>query len=1025
MLFTAAVLAGLSTSAPAQVVPATSYDRHFFTEPGAHEAIQAARELSGGRSGIGGWVEYRIGIAAAGWYRLLAHGDPPSGVEFLVNADGNGEVPPERYFYRRSAHGADPSSVGNVWLATGEHRLRLVRHYWTGFPRITAIELRRSVGQLAESVQVFFRSDQRVFRKGECEELVVYGGGGAQGSLEIVDSSADGNRIYNRYVVSIAASDAPVAGTVTLDCSQPGFHRLSYRANGRAVAAETLPPVSFQIIDTSPPAAVALAAGTPALIDIDCAAQAPDYASSGGTQTRSVENLVYRESGDTGWLRYQRMDAAERARQPAPAWFAYALRRIIAQQRYRIEVDYPDDAIRTFAVSWREAAPMGYTVAVAVEAGREYPQSNALRTLAFHVWARASGPRLVLLPAHDGSRAACARIRVYLAGPPASVAGADAPAEPPANRRQFLNWYEEGENFTGLFGTANRDLEEFNLAAERWLQEAAAAGVNTLMPTAVIYNFAMYPSRFNRAFSEPQRDTMRMLLLLAEKYRMRLIPELHPRADELSYPANDRRSHHNLAVSREGRNDFTDATGRRNVPPHFNALDPVNQQWYVGMVRELAQRYRDSPAFQGISLRYMSWANPALNNLTSLDWGYDDDTIARYRTETRSRLPTDRADDAGRFKVRHDWLLAHEKSAWMQWRCAQITLLFTRLRDALRAARPDLRLYVHVFGPAVQAGPDGPVAGRSEFLSLMREAGLDLTALARIDGLVIVNSTFSYGRGEQDGLFFNATRDALLDPAAMGAPPAGPAGQWFVATAQYLEALPEVLPPQKLGLPAPTAPQWMMSAASSPPGRQALERFALLLAGTDALALGDGGNNYTLGSPFVAEFAREFTKLPQVPFEQVPDAVDPVTIRALSSDTAYTFYAVNRESYAVRVRIDLAGMESMDVELQPYELRVFTVAPAARIVAVHTEVPEAERARIAGRIEWTTRLLAGSVGVQPSGGDAKTLADAVAAARSALDRGQLWRAHTVLETSAVLVAFRRVGCFPPDLDLGLRNACTR
>ncbi len=839
--------------------------------------------------------------------------------------------------------------------------------------------------------------------------------------MEIVDTNADGSRIFGRQRIEIPASEGPVVRTVELSCREHGFHRLSFRIDGRPVSTNALLPLSFQVIDTSRPLPLpqpGVSAAAP-LIDIDCAAQPPDYSSGDGTQLRPLGDGQYRESGDVGWIAYQRIAEAERSRHREPSWFAYALRGVLPQRRYRVEVDYPDDAIRTFAVTWREPSPLTYSVATAVETGREYRLSNSVRTTAFQVWARAAGPRLIFMASHDGVRAACSRIRVYLAGAtstPATAARSD--------HRQFLNWYEEGENFTGLFGAPDADLPGMDVAIERWLQAAAETGIDTLMPTTVVYNFAMYPSRFNRAFSIPQRDPLRMLMLQAERHGMRVIPELHPRADELVYAQDGRQTLRNLAVSSDGKNNFMGPSGR-NAPPYFNALDAGNEQWYIGMVRELAERFGDSPAFQGVSLRYMTWANPALNNLVSLDWGYDDDTIARYRAATGSGLPTGSPGDAGRFKARHDWLLAHERDRWIAWRCGKVTELFTRLRDAVRAARPDLRLYLHLFGPALQTGPAGPSAGDNAFLSRMKEAGLDLTALARLDGLVLVNSSLAYGRGEHDGIFFNATRDPLLDPVAMGAPPQGPPNQWFMPFSQYLEALPGIVPPEKLGLPASARESYMMSAASNPAGRQALERFALLLAETDTLALGDGGNNYTLGAPFVAEFAHEFTKLPQVPFEQVPGAVDPVTIRALSSNAAYMFYAVNRESYPVQVRIDLTGREPMDVELQPYELRVFTTAPAVRIVAVRTEVPEAERTRIAGRIEWTSRLVAGSIGARPSGGDAKILAEALEAARSALNRGQLWRAHTVFETSAVLVAFRRMGCFPPDMNMGLASTCGR
>jgi hypothetical protein len=1004
----AATLLVAATSAHALVIPAKSYDRHYFTEPGAHEEIQSSGELSGGRWGITGWIEYPVDVGAAGWYKLWTHGDAPAGVEFAVDADAQGKAPAERYFYQREYSTGSPTPVGNVWLSAGRHRIRLTRYFWTGFPKVSALELRPAGTGLDAAVHVFFRQDQQVFRKGECPELVAYGGATARGSLEIVDAGSDGSR-YGRYHVSFTTSAAPVAHAVRLACSEAGFHHLSWRFDGLPASADAQPPLTFQIIDTEVMPPAIKATSRPPLVDIDCATQEPDYAAASGTRISSLANSRYRESGDTGWIPYQRYAAAERGRHPAPAWFAYVLRGVLPQQRYRVDVDYPDDAARTFAVAWRESTPLQYPVASAVETGREYRLSVAPQTLTFHVWARATGPRLTFLPAHDGDRAACLRIRVYL-----DDAFAGTPAMHSTNTRQFLNWYEEGEHFTSLFGPATEDAQGFNVAVERWLQHATDMGVSTLVPTASIYSFGMYPSRFNQSFSEPRRDTLRVLLLQAERFGMHVIPELHPRADELAYARNGQRNLGNLAVSRAGKDNFTGPSGR-NAPPYFNALDPANQQWYIGMVHELAERYRDSPAFQGISLRYMPWANAALNNLVDLDWGYDDTTTGLYRAETGSKLPVG-AHDATRFQRRHDWLLANEREAWIRWRCTQLTRLFTRIRDAARAARPDLQVYLHLFGPSVSTA--------EVFRSTLKEAGLDLAALEKIDGLVIMNSTFTYGRLEQDGVFFNASRDPLLDPAAMGASPDGSRNHWLVPTSLYLEAIGDVVvPPPQLGFPASTKAAWM-SAASNAPGRQALERFALLLAQTDSLALGDGGNNYTLGPPVVAEFAREYRKLPAVPFEQLAGAVDPVTIRSHASVGEFMFYAVNRENYPVQVKIDLSNGETRELELRAYELRVFGAAAGVRITSVAVEIPQAERVRIAERIQWTRGLLAGASGHKPAGGDASVLAQAVAAAQRALDRGLVWQAHSALETSAALRAFRGTGCFPPDMRAEFVSAAT-
>src|SRR5262245_61881194 len=127
----AVMLLLVAASAPAVTLPAKAYERHAFTESDAHEAIQKSGDLSGGRLCIGGWMEYRVDVEAGG-YKLWTHGAPPSGVEFAVDPDAEGNAPPERYFFQREYPNGSHTPVGNVWLAAGTHRIRLTRYYWTG-----------------------------------------------------------------------------------------------------------------------------------------------------------------------------------------------------------------------------------------------------------------------------------------------------------------------------------------------------------------------------------------------------------------------------------------------------------------------------------------------------------------------------------------------------------------------------------------------------------------------------------------------------------------------------------------------------------------------------------------------------------------------------------------------------------------------------------------------------------------------------------------------------------------------------
>jgi hypothetical protein len=983
---------------------------------------------------VAGWVEYDFDIRSPGWYGLIVHGNP-NGVEFLVDPDRTGKTVPEARFLSGSEQNRETDRIGNVWLTKGVHRVRVQRHYWTGFPSITAIELKRSEATLAESVAIATPEGEHLYRKGQCPALEVVGGGLPQAEqLGISETEPFTSKSYGWHNLQIPASATPTRQRFALPCNEAGYRILWFADSRSSIPNERLRGFFYEVVDTG--AAARLPSIRPAgkVLEIDCAKQAPDYAGGGATRVVNASFGAYRESGETGLTRYQRAPQVARKVLPEPSWFAYKLEGLAAQQRYRIEVDYPDDALRTFAIAMREAKPLQYPVAIGVDTGGEYSLSSSTQTQSMVVWPRSGvPPRLTFVTAHDGQRAACTRVRVYRAEAPEPVA-ADA-----SGTRQFMLWYEEGANYASLFGPDEDGLRGQQVAAERWAEAVTAIGGSTLMPTVSVYSTVLYPSRYNVAFSQPNLDLLRRLLLVAEKYHLKVVPELHPRADELAFGHGiDAAAPANLAVSRDGKTNFVSSDGKtRTFPPHYNALAPENQDWYVAMVGELADRYKDYPALEGISLRDMAWANPALNNLVDLDWGYDDATVTRFKKETGSAVSLGRADDPQRFATRHAWLTGPGRQAWIDWRCRNIADLIRRIRDRIRLARPDLKLYLNVFGE--QGVYTGSFSGEDSpsLVARLRESGIDPALLNAIDGVVLLNASYSYGRREADDAL-RGLRDMLLDPATLNALRKPGDGGRFLSSSQYLEATEVVVPPEQLGFAPDTKKTWM-SAVTNPAGRHALERYAVELAATDAITLGDGGNGYVFGPPVVREFMAYFRRLPARRFEDHPDAVDPVAVRSLSDSGGYYFYAVNRERYPVSVVMTLSKPGAivrladdqqvasdgrhLHLDLRPYELLAFKAGPSLRIESVQTMSPIDERARVAGQITAVERLadlspLQTLLRRGPSEREHRLLRDAAREARQALDRGWLWRARTVLEHSALLAIYKRTGCNPPNLRAG-------
>jgi hypothetical protein len=564
------------------------------------------------------------------------------------------------------------------------------------------------------------------------------------------------------------------------------------------------------------------------------------------------------------------------------------------------------------------------------------------------------------------------------------------------------------------------------------MDELRYAGSTVVIPTVAVYTFALYPSQFNRIFSRPDTDDLRRMLLMAEKYNLKVIPELHPRADELSWPfAAVPDPKPNLLLSRDGKSNFYQADGKtRNVPPFFNPLYPGNQDWYVGMIGELLDRYKDSTALTGISLRLMSWANPSLNNLASIEWGYDDVTLALFQAETGASVPRGLSGGGSSSlltEARYQWLTRNARDAWIAWRYKKIVDLYTRIRDRVRLARPDLKVYSTVF-----SWRDDDTSAQ-----VLREAGIDPASLANIDGVVLINALATYGRREPDPFYNYRRRDELLRPEVMWELRGADSSAAFLTSASYVEATDAVVPPERLGFPSSTKHTWV-SAAVVPAGAHFLERYAIQLAETDAWMLGDGGNGYSFGQPVLKDWIKEFRALPAKRFQPLADARDPVAVWTLEESSGLTLYVVNRERYPVNLSIQFSGTEDIarlatnepihlvashyTPTLAPYQLAAFKAPPGSKVVQVSEYPPANEVARVNAQVSWIADL-ARSASIDPLGlgldaFQRATLIQMSQQAAAALTRGWLWRARTLLEDQRLQAIYVRIGAKPPTL----RNA---
>jgi hypothetical protein len=936
-----------------------------------------------------GWFDYSFLVKQQGWYRLLVDASPHiSKTEFIFDL---GSAEPEISLADGASIGLGRFEMGWVWLQPGSHRLRIQHLFWTGFPHITQVRL-----EGASENALPFRIDSMettTFRLGRCSQLTIETGGNITPfTIEAVFRS--GGKLLDRQQILISPSQILVQHSIDLPCNTAGDISLDLRSIGQPDALQTTAHLYYAVFDTSPVEPV-FRRGRLA-IDIDAVDRQPDY-ESGNTSIESGPPGTYRTSGSHGSTPFVRR-MARIGVSTAADWFAYRVEGLLPDRPYILEVEYPDDSPRVFVVALRDSSGLGYPTSIGAETGVVWRLSGSMATTEAVTWPSSSEARVIIFNIHDGMKAAVSHIRLYEA-----ISSNISRANPPDRGRDTTFWYEEGDNFRDLVGAGRGSTSEFT-PIDRYLRLARWTGATIVSPTVAIYNFAMYPSRFHLTFSDGNRDMTAAFMLGAERYGLKIVPQLHPRADELLWSPRDRTSlGKRLLLSSNGQQHLLRWDNDFYRPPFFNPLNPDVRNWYVEMVGELADRYKSFPAFAGIDLRVSDWQNAALNNLVSLDWGYDAASVARFFQETGLTPPPgiDISTDAPAFaRQRHDFLVSERRADWIAWRCEKIRDLYRDIVQRIRTARSDLRLSISIFGE------------RTWTLEVMREFGIDINLLNALDGVTVVDVRFGHGARETDPLWRRIQYDDFSSATSFESIAKQGSRPHVILPMEYIEITGQVAPSEMIGLLKPSR-EPRISSASEPPGRLSLARYATVLGLTDAFMLGDGGNGYVFGGDALREFLKEFRTLPQRSFHRVQDSPDTIIVR----QSERIFYVVNMLDVRVSANIQIdappgsvkrmttgqvlvTDHNMLQVELLPYELMVFDMDVEHRIIGAKASLDRLAEANIRALAAAATRHAAQQCGRLFAG---KKCTEAQSKSRkieAAMAQDNFWTAKRLLEAQA-------------------------
>ena len=995
---------------------------------------------SGYLRGIGE-AEYQIDIPTDGWYEFyVAAAEWPTDIfldgHFLIYTPFDSGV------WQKTGNSY---KVMNLYFKKGIHTLKFSRIWHPGLPYMTKFFLRSSE-DITGMVRVIPVKDYLVFRKGESFPVKLQAGRIERDyTILLTLTNVETGEIEWRYENIIQKGEGNYEKEIVIPTDKEGVFDLKIIDKDQRYLDRI---IQFCVIDTKK-AYFPEELKKELIYTIDASKKAPDYQSR---DTRVIHTSFgsYRESGDQG--REKGFDNAD--------WFAYTLNLPSIQEPYMLEIEYPDDDRRTTPIVLVEANYGSPEPAIGYFTGGPYPLSNKMQTLEFYFFPRAKNPRLLFLNWNTGQRAAVSKINVY------RITDGFPPLKFGQGGRMYGMYQEEPLRFVCYFGAMPEGDHWLNLyyPAQRVGQLLNYTGANLWNPTISVYQCMLWPGKTIPGYQigilppgpattkEPfKKDVMRLMLLVCEKYGLNFIGELHTPPNLILMRYLDKRfggkgtleddGYHKpwLAVSKEGEVGLKSPYGK----PYYNAIYPGVQEWTEEVIKEIVNRYKDSPAFKGVAIRFMGWTFGGWQGLASINYGYEDYTIELFERETGIKIPVEPSDPE-RFKKRYYWLMTNVYDSWVAWRCRKIYEYHKRLSKILTDARPDLKLYIDLHGANFGNDATAEDYERKGWIGLLKEAGIDPSLYANSPSIIL-----RADRGFPDGgnrgshpLIDAVSRDRTFDLEPIEAT-AKTLGEGTVSALYFgTNAEGPYVKYEKLGYSKEEIAQGKKEvypdAVLYPAGIHYLERFANAMADGNFVWISEGSHGYGLGQPkYLRQFLSEYRALPEIGMKLLGNG-DPVALWYGREKEKTYFYVVNRTYYPVDIKVSFTGGGSkltikrlasgesvktenniLKVKLEPYQLIAYVCLSGAIPNSLSTNIPDTEKDKIKKLIESAEKIVIGEpseitvLGVSPV--ELKKAEKKIAEAKQFFNEGRYWKARQVLMHSHLIKIYEAVGSYPSGL----------
>ncbi|MDD4540030.1 MAG: hypothetical protein PHT80_13525 [Lentisphaeria bacterium] len=627
----------------------------------------------------------------------------------------------------------------------------------------------------------------------------------------------------------------------------------------------------------------------------------------------SADELLYvgiPTMGELAGRPYMEIDGAEGSR------FVLRLTLPDAEGMYLLEWDYPDDKLRTVDIVAQSTRMQRseYELQTGYCTGDEYPSSGQMLTQKCVYYAHSTDVALVFMTTRKNAPAAVAEVRVsrIVGGLPAL--GGAALATPAGGGRSVGIYYEDPAVLAdfGRYANVMPGLEQMLDRLSAYMQYSGQ--------TLLTYPLVWYQGRIGDRYNPRNHpvDFFHAVLAVFDRDGLSFMPSFN---------------HHNiyfpdLALSEARLEDGSlhDTpvsilnTGKPNpggwhgTPPNFNVMHPAVQEHILANVQQFIDEGAAHPSFKGITLHL---TNHCLASFGELSAGYNDYVIDAFSRATGIAVPVSRQEPL-RGKLYYEWLMAHAREEWIDWRCQALAEFYGRIAERLRQARPDLRLVICNLGPMGEVKSEN-FRDEDFVTQRYRGAGLDPKYLTAIPNVTLVQTTipadyrWRRGHGSEDPNLQHL-RDFDLLPGTYSLLNTAPA-PWLHMHDRYWESAIGRRGGRRWNGPGEgelgawfSEQSWRVSTLN-PAGVHAMRHYIAPLRHNDLLGITKGG--FLIGTHGMDEllrpFARAFRALPAQRFADVASSNDAITLRRLEHAGATWFYVVNTTATPAEAALRLSA----------------------------------------------------------------------------------------------------------------------